>query len=261
MKTISILAAALVLGLVLAPIPAGAFGQEGCGAAPCNNCHSITVQEASELLKGLVDEVNSANFAEMPGLFVLEVTSRGKKGLLYLDFSKSFVVSGSVYNLETRQNVTQKKLMEMVRVDVGAIPLENSLILGKPKAKKRIFVFTDPQCPFCKKLHPELQEVVRKDPDVVFYIKLLPLVTIHPDSYRISRSILCEGKLSLLEKSFAGETIPDPACPSDAVDATIGLAQSLGVGSTPTMIMPDGRMVPGFKKADDILGLLSEKKP
>jgi len=142
------------------------------------------------------------------------------------------------------------------RVDPASIPLRDSLVIGDPGASRKIILFTDPQCPFCKKLHPELEEVLKKDPDVVFFVKMLPLVNIHPDSHRIARTILCEKSVKLLEDSFAGRKIPDPTCQSDAVDKTLELAQELGIDSTPTLVFPDGRIIPGYRPAAAILELL-----
>jgi thiol:disulfide interchange protein DsbC len=89
---------------------------------------------------------------------------------------------------------------------------------------------------------------------------MMPLASLHPDSPRIARAILCTGSLQLLENSFAGKKIPDPTCESDAVDRTIKLARELGIGSTPTLILPDGRVAPGYREAEEILKLLKEGK-
>ena len=87
----------------------------------------------------------------------------------------------------------------------------------------------------------------------------MPLVKIHPEAYKMSKAILCEGKLELLEDGFAGKPISEPSCESDAVDRTLKLAQDLGIGSTPTLILPDGRIATGYRPAEDILELLKEK--
>ncbi|MEZ4484810.1 MAG: DsbC family protein [Syntrophotaleaceae bacterium] len=141
------------------------------------------------------------------------------------------------------------------RVDVSRIPLEDALVVGAPRAKKRVIVFTDPQCHFCAKLHSELPEVVGRDPEIAFYIKMLPLA-MHPDAYHIAKSIVCNGSLELLEASFTDKPVPPPLCRAEAVDATISLAKELGIHSTPTLVLPDGRPFSGYKNADQLLELL-----
>jgi thiol:disulfide interchange protein DsbC len=145
----------------------------------------------------------------------------------------------------------------MNRVDVSRIPLEDALILGKPTAKTKVIVFTDPECPYCKKLHVELEKVVKRDPEIAFLIKLFPL-KMHPNAYEASRSIVCNNSMELLEISFAGKPVPPANCDTKAVDQTLALVAELGIRSTPTLVMPDGLVVPGYKKAEALLVLIGE---
>ena len=234
---------------------------EGCGAGECVDCHSLDRKEAADILEGLVDEVGEVEFAEVPGLWMVEVKKDGQNFLIYLDFSKSYLISGNILRISTKENVTRKKIMERQRVDPKMIPLDDALLLGLPSAKRKIIVFTDPQCPYCIRLHEELKKAVEADSDIAFYIKLFPLQKLHPDAYRISRSIVCEGSLPLLEVSLAGGEVPDPTCDTTVVDETIKLARELNIRSTPTLIFPDGRVVSGFKTADEIVGIAATPSP
>jgi thiol:disulfide interchange protein DsbC len=230
---------------------------EGCGAGSCNDCHSLSVDEAAVLLKqGGIDKVLSVEFAEMPGVWAVEVEKEKKSFPLYIDFSKSYVVAGNIIRLKDGENVTRRRTAELNRVNVSGIPVEDALLLGRPDAKTRVIVFTDPQCPFCKKFHVELKEVVKRDPDIAFLIKLYPL-KMHPQAYGISKSIVCSKSMELLELSFADKPVPPPICETDVVDHTLALAGELGIRSTPTLVLPDGLVVPGYKKADDLLKLLA----
>ena len=238
-----------------------AFGEAGCGEGQCADCHFIEIQETKEILKDLVKEVHGVDFSEVPGLFIVDATgNNGKRGMLYMDFSKSYVVAGDFLSIADKKNISTREMIRLRRVDLTTIPLTDSLVIGNPGAPKKLIVFTDPQCPYCEKLHPELKKVVEADPDVVFFIKMMPLVKLHPKAYRISKAILCEESLQLLEDSFAGKPIPEPSCESDAVDRTLKLAQDLGIGSTPTIIFPDGRLAPGYRPAADIIKLLNGEK-
>lgn len=247
----------LVIFILLLSAPVHAMTAEGCGAGSCNDCHSLTVDEASALLKqGGIERVLSVEFAEMPGVWAVEVEKDKKNFPLYIDFSKSYVVAGNIIRLKDGENVTRRRSVELHRVDVSMIPLEDALLLGRPDAKIRVVVFTDPQCPFCKKFHNELKEVVKRDPNIAFLVKLYPL-KMHPKAYDISKSIVCAKSPELLELSYADKPIPPPACETDVVDHTMALAAELGIRSTPTLVLPDGLVVPGYKKADDVFKLLN----
>jgi len=234
-----------------------AMSPEGCGAGTCAECHSITMAETEQLLGSMVDKVNSVEFAEVPGMWVAEVEKDQKKLPVYIDFSKQYLVSGNVIRLNDKQNLTRQRSVRMNSVDVSKIPLADALLLGKPSAKTKVIVFTDPECPYCKKLHEELKEVIRRDPEVAFLIKLFPL-KMHPNAYDISKSIVCNNSMEYLELSFSGKPVPAPNCEIPVIDQTIALAGELGIRSTPTLVLPDGRVIPGYRKAEAILTIIGE---
>jgi len=262
------------LFILLLALPVFAFGPEGgCGSGKCSDCHSLDQQEAAKLIKG-VDRILKVEFAEMPGLWAVEVEKEGQKFPLYIDFSKAYVFAGNIIRLADNQDMTRQRLMKMNngtlpaaspatparKIDYSRIPLEDSILLGKPEARTKVVVFTDPECPYCKKLHVELKEVVRLDPSIAFYIKLFPLVKLHPNSYGIAKTIVCSANpLSLLESSFSGAPVAPSACPTTKIDENMTLAGELGIASTPTLVLPDGSLHSGSKRATDLLKLLGSK--
>jgi thiol:disulfide interchange protein DsbC len=234
-----------------------AMSSDGCGAGSCTDCHSLTKAETVEILGYLVDKDNSVEFSEVPGMWVAEVEKGQNKLPVYIDFSKQYLVLGNVIRLNDKENLTRQRSAQMNRVDVSSIPLEDALLLGKASAKSKVIVFTDPECPYCKKLHEELKEVVRRDPDVAFLIKLFPL-KMHPNAYDVSKSILCNKSMEFLEISFAGKPVPPASCDTPVVDQTLALVAKLGIRSTPTLVLPDGLVVSGYKNADALLTLIGE---
>lgn len=243
----------VLTGLLLAGAPpALAFTADGCGVGTCSSCHSLEPQEASKILGGLVDKVNKVEFAEVPGMWLVEVEKGPNKLPIYIDFSKKYVVSGSVIRLADRGDVTQERAARLNKVDMSRIPLDDALLLGRRDARIKVVVFTDPECPFCKKLHAELKDVVRRDPEIAFQIKMFPL-RMHPNAYGISKSIVCARSLEFLELSFAGKPVPPAACDTRAVDQTIAVAEGIGLQSTPALILPNGVVMPGYKPADELI--------
>jgi len=234
-----------------------AMTADGCGAGTCADCHSITKEEAGKLLGNLVDKVNSVDFSEIPGMWVAEVEKDQKKLPIYIDFSKQYLVSGNVIRLNDKTNLTRQRSAMMNKIDVSRIPLDDALLLGEATAKTKVIVFTDPECPYCKKLHVELKEVVKRDPDIAFLIKLLPL-KMHPNAYGVSKSIVCNRSLEFLESSFAGKLVPPASCDTPVVDQTLAIAGDLGISSTPTLVMPDGLVVRGYKTAEALLTLVGD---
>lgn len=229
-----------------------AFTADGCGAGACASCHSLDRKEAGAILGGLIDKVNKVEMAEVPGMWLVEVEKGPNKLPVYIDFSKKYVLSGSVIRLADKGDVTQERYARMNKVDVRRIPLDDALLLGRKDARIKVTVFTDPECPFCTKLHGELKEVVRRDPDIAFLIKLYPL-KMHPNAYDKAKSIVCADSLELLELSFAGKPLPPAKCATTVVDQTLMLGPELGIQSTPTLVLPNGLVLPGYKPADELI--------
>lgn len=250
--------AALAISLAAGSAPALAFTADGCGTGTCASCHSLDQKEAGAILGSLVDKVNKVEFAEIPGMWLVEVEKGPNRLPVYIDFSKKYVLSGSVIRLADKGDVTQERFARMNKVDPKRIPLDDALLLGRKDAQIKVTVFTDPECPFCKKLHDELKLVVRRDPGIAFLIKLYPL-KMHPNAYAKAKSIVCARSLELLEASLAGKPVPPATCATRAVDQTIALAPELGIQSTPTLVLPNGLVMPGYKPADELIRRIREE--
>ena len=252
----SALALALALFFAL-PSSAGAFGAEGgCGAGKCIECHSLDEKEAAGLLTGLVDKIHKVEFSQVPGLWKVDVEGKGQRGIIYIDFSKDYTLSGRIIRLDDWTEVVEGVSAEPRRADPADVPLADAILLGSREATTKVIVFTDPKCPYCRKLHEELGKIIVEKPDIAFYMKLFPLAS-HPESYGIAKAVICDNSLSLLEESFAGKKVPEPSCETDAVDKNVELAKKLGITSTPTLILPDGRILAGFKPAEKLIEILT----
>jgi thiol:disulfide interchange protein DsbC len=81
----------------------------------------------------------------------------------------------------------------------------------------------------------------------------------HKDAYAKAKAIVCEKSLSLLEDAFERKPLPAPKCESTAIDDNIKLAQKLGITGTPAIIMPDGRLIPGYLEADALIKQIDKK--
>ena len=103
-----------------------------------------------------------------------------------------------------------------------------------------------------------MKKVIKERKDIAFYIKLYPL-PMHKDAYAKAKAIVCEKSLSLLEEAFEGKPLPAPKCESTAIDDNIKLAQKLGISGTPAIIMPDGRLIPGYLEADALIKQIDKK--
>ena len=100
-----------------------------------------------------------------------------------------------------------------------------------------------------------MKKIIEERKDIAFFIKLFPL-KIHPGAYEKSKAIVCEKSLTLLEDAFAKKPLSKPNCETSVIDENIKLAEKLGISSLPALILPDGRVLPGYKDAKTLLNLI-----
>lgn len=100
-----------------------------------------------------------------------------------------------------------------------------------------------------------MKKVIAERKDIAFYIKMLPLPT-HPEAYEKAKAIVCEKSLALLEDAFEKKQLPKPKCETSVIEENRKLAEKLGISGTPALVMPDGRVVPGYKDAKSIMELV-----
>ena len=103
-----------------------------------------------------------------------------------------------------------------------------------------------------------MKKVIKERKDIAFFIKLYPL-PMHKEAYAKAKVIVCEKSLQLLEDAFEKKQIPAPKCETTAVDDNVKLAQKLGISGTPAIIMPDGRLIPGYMDADALIKSIEKK--
>ncbi|EFK96358.1 Protein disulfide-isomerase [sediment metagenome] len=197
----------------------------------------------------------------LKGLWEIAVESKGQKVITYVDFSKKYLISGALVDIKTKANLTQERFNEINKIskmDVSQIPLDDAIIMGEKDAKLRVIVFTDPDCPYCEKLHQEIKKVIEKRKDIAFVIKMYTL-PYHEGADVKAKAIICEKSLALLDDAFAKKQLPAPKCDTKAIEENIKLAEKLGIRGTPTLILPSGNIVPGYKDAESLIGLIDKQ--
>jgi thiol:disulfide interchange protein DsbC len=112
----------------------------------CSKCHTLHKDEARDLLKNIIPEVVilDVRISPVKGVWEVDLESRGRKAIVYVDFLKKHFFSGALVSIGEKKNLTQERFIELNKVDVSQIPLENALVMGDQNARIRVIVFTDP---------------------------------------------------------------------------------------------------------------------
>ena len=113
----------------------------------CSKCHNLKKDEASALLKELIPGVKILTIRTIPVRSMWEVVlqTNSRKELVYIDFSKKYLLSGSLIDIKGKKNLSQDRLADINKVNVSQIPLKDALVMGDKNAKHKVIVFDDPE--------------------------------------------------------------------------------------------------------------------
>jgi len=190
--------------------------------------------------------------AKFPGAPVSNVSKSPYFGLyeaqlddsmIYTDAKVTYVFVGSVYDTVARTNLTEQRLRQLNRVAIDTLPLELAIKKVKGDGSRKLYVFADADCPFCKRLETEMKGL----DNVTIYTFLYPIDSLHPDSARKSAQIWCSAdRTKAWDDWFNTGKLPDNKgdCPTPIVQ-TAALGQKYRVNATPTLVFADGSVIPG----------------
>jgi thiol:disulfide interchange protein DsbC len=199
--------------------------------------------------------------AAYPKLKVQSVTKTPYSGLyevfldgqiIYTDDKFSFlIVEGKVIDPMSKRNLTGERLDDLNKVDFSALPLDQAIKVVKGNGSRKLVVFSDPDCPFCKRL--EQRELVNIT-DVTIYTFLFPLEQLHPDAANKSKAIWCSTDRAKAWTDWViNSQLPKTTQTCDTpIDKIASLGRKLGVSSTPTLIFSDGKRMLGAYPANEI---------
>ena len=190
-------------------------------------------------------EAKIASIQKTPYSGLYEVYMDGQ--LLYSDANAKYIFMGDVLDVQNRKNLTQARLSLLNVVKWDSLPLSNAIKLVKGKGERKIVVFSDVDCPYCRKFEGELAKV----DNITVYTFLYPIEGLHPKAVQISRQIWCAPDKNKAWDEYLGSgKIPanDGNC-ANPVDQNIALATKLGINGTPTIILSNGQRIPGMVPA------------
>lgn len=177
--------------------------------------------------------------------------------IFYADERGDYVLlNGMLVDTRTRSNVTDERLSRLRNIDFAALPLDLAIKEVKGSGKRRLVVFSDADCPFCKRLEKSLLEVT----DVTVYTFLYPIDRLHPQANERSRRVWCSADRLKAWKDWMLEG-RNPTATADCdnpVNRLAALGEKYRVNGTPTLVFASGRTIPGAIGAKDIERYLNE---
>lgn len=211
---------------------------------------SIGAAQANEatirkVLSGKFPEAKIASIKKTPYSGLFEVYMDGQ--LVYIDANAQYIFLGDVIDVNKRVNLSQARLASLNTVPLNQLPLNNALKMVKGKGERKLVVFSDADCPFCRKFEEELKKV----DNITVYTFLFPIEGLHPKAVQTSRQIWCApDKNKAWDDYMTSGKIPsnDGKC-NNPINENMALGNKLNINGTPTIILANGQRIPGMVPA------------
>ena len=183
-----------------------------------------------------IDEVSKT---PMAGLYEVRMGSE----IVYSDETGQFLIQGSLIDTKTRADLTQARIDKLTAIDFATLPLKDAVLIKQGGGARKVVVFADPNCGYCKRLEKDLLAVK----DVSIYTFLLPILG--PDSTTKSRDIWCAKDPAKAWRTWMVDgQAPGKApanCDTAALERNTEMGRRYKVQGTPALVFEDGSRSPG----------------
>ena len=199
----------------------------------------------ADRLTGL-PKIEEVRPSAMAGLWEIRIGNE----IRYTDAAGNYLIEGELIDLRTRRNLTEERVAKINKIDFAALPLKDAIVWKNGNGKRRIAVFADPNCGYCKRFEKTLQEVK----DITVYTFLIPILG--GDSTEKSRAIWCAKDVTSTWTAWMVDAKPPAksaaACDDSAIERNLALARRYRVNGTPAVIFEDGNRAPGALTAEQL---------
>ena len=214
-----------------------------------------TAQEA-DIRKALaeripqMDRIDEVRPTPMAGLYEVRIGT----DLFYTDAKGNYVIQGELIDSKARRNLTEDRINKLTAVNFSALPLKDAITIVRGDGKRKMAVFEDPNCGYCKRFERDMQNVN----NVTVYLFLYPILS--PDSAEKSRNIWCaKDKAGAWQDHMVRDkNAATASCDTSALQRNLAFGKKYKITGTPTVIFANGTRVPGAIGAQEVEKRLAE---
>ena len=212
------------------------------------SCASAMIFANVETLKNNLNQqypnihVSNIQATEMTGLYSANLDNQ----IIYLDENAQHMFIGSMVRLKDQKNLTKDLVLKQNSIDWKQLPLKDAIKTVKGNGKQQLAIFSDPNCPYCKKLEAELDKLN----DVTIYTFIYPLKS---QSITVSKQVWCDPNQAYAWKNLLQKNVqPKEKTCANPIERNLALGRKLGVEGTPTLIFETGFKMTGVRSAEEI---------
>ena len=197
-----------------------------------------------------IDEITKT---AVPGLYEIRVNGTE---IFYVDADANHLIQGNLIDTKQRRNLTEERIEKLTMVAFDSLPMKDAFTIVRGNGKRKLAVFEDPNCGYCKRFERDLQKVS----DVTIYMFLYPILS--PDSVEKSKNIWCaKDKAKAWTDWMVRDQSPAVAsCDSTVLARNTEFGKKYKITGTPTLIFADGSRVPGAINTQQIEKYLADAR-
>ncbi len=206
--------------------------------------HAAIAQEAA-IRKNIADrlpdfpKIDEVSKTPIPGLFELRVGTE----IYYSDEQGNHIIEGQMIETKGRVNLTEARINKLTAINFADLPLKDAVVWKNGTGARKMAVFADPNCGYCKRFEKDLQQVK----DVTVYTFLYPILG--GDSPEKSRDIWCAKDNTKVWLDWMLRNVTPlrsmGECDSSALQRNTAMARKYRINGTPAVVFEDGKRVPG----------------
>ena len=221
-----------------------------CGLAVAQEAQiRKNIAERLPQLKGLEEVSKTA----VPGIYELRMNG---SEIFYTDAQANYLIEGSIIDIRAKRNLTEERVAKLTAVKFDDLPLKDAFTIVRGNGKRKVAVFEDPNCGYCKRFERDLQKI----DNVTIYMFLYPILG--ADSVDKSKAIWCAKDPAKAWQDWMVRDQPASAanCDAAALTRNTEFGRTYKITGTPTLFFIDGTRVPGAVDAAQVEKMLSGNK-
>jgi len=197
-----------------------------------------------------IDEVTKSPIA---GLFEIRVNGTE---IYYTDAEGNYLVQGNLIDTKQRRNLTEERIEKLTAISFSDLPIKDAFTIVRGNGKRKMAVFEDPNCGYCKRFERDLQKV----DNVTIYMFLYPILG--ADSTDRSKAIWCakDRVQAWQDWMLRDQSAPAAAamCDTSALARNVEIGRKHKITGTPTLLFTNGARVPGAVDSKKVEQMLAE---
>lgn len=221
----------------------GLAGLLACSLSAAFAQEAVIRKNLAERLPALskIDEVSKT---PMNGLYEIRVDS----DIFYTDPEGNFLIQGNLIDTKGKRNLTEERVTKLSSIDFDDLPLKDAFTQVRGNGKRKLAVFEDPNCGYCKRFERDLQKVN----DVTIHTFLIPILS--ADSAEKSKNIWCakDKNKAWLDWMVRDQPAAKASCDTAALERNLAFSKKYKITGTPTVFFANGTRVPGAISAPEI---------